>query len=63
MPYSSDRSPRIHTSMVVKYSGVPTRLPLRSAGDAIPRSVRTKIAECRNARDRNTGIAVYCALP
>jgi hypothetical protein len=44
--------------MVVRYSGVPTRLPLRSAGDAMVRSVRTKIAECRNARDRNTGIAV-----
>ena len=58
MPYSSASSPRIHTSMVVKYSGVPTRLPARSAGEAMPRSVRTKIAEWRNARDRNTGIAV-----
>ena len=57
MPYSSDRSPRSHTSMVVRYSGVPTRLPLRSAGAAM-RSLRTKIAEWRNARERNTGTAV-----
>src|SRR4030042_2957325 len=57
-PYSSERIPRIHTSAVSWYSGLPTRLPIRSFGSRMLLLADTKIEAWRNTRDGNTGIAI-----
>jgi hypothetical protein len=57
-PYSSERIPRIHTGAVIWYSGLPTRLPIRSFGSRTPLFADTKIEAWRNIRDGNTGIAI-----
>ena len=57
-PYSSERIPRIHTCAVNLYSGLPTRLPIRSFGSRTPLFVETKIPLWRNDRDGKIGIAI-----
>ena len=49
--------PRIHTGAVIWYSGVPTRLPIRSFGSRMPLAECTKMHEWRKDRDGKTGMA------
>ena len=56
-PNSCCRMPRDQIAQVCWYSGTPIRLPRRSAGVAIPESVRTMMLVWKNLRMVKTGIA------
>jgi hypothetical protein len=47
----------------MEYSGVPTRLPLKSAGALIPESVLMKMQEWRKKREGKTGRPTKTELP
>ena len=62
-PWSSSSIARIHTAVVIWYSGTPTRLPLRSSGRVIDDRLLTYSVSWRNDRDRKTGTPTKSVSP